>query len=353
MMRLAGKQTFTLTPGGTRGIQWQVDREEIDEAGGAPIFTRNVATTVEATATFDLPKIEGKETFYHINVRGPGFTDKQRVQVFQPDRRSSFLFRSPGNPDVRTYIVVPSTLNSSTRVVFVMHGIGRNADEYLDSWLEWASSNNYIALAPAFDEDHWKSSSYILGNVFTRNNGGGEKNPESKWSFSVVELLHLATREGFALADKQYDIFGHSAGAQFVHRFLLFKPRSNVRLALAANAGWYTLPDETIDFAYGVKHPLLSFTRQELIAWTNRRMILMHGTADIQRDRNLSVTPQADAQGKNRYERATYMFTRARALNPRTRWRLVDVPGADHDQKKMAPAAQVLLREFISAVSNR
>ena len=50
-----------------------------------------------------------------------------------------------------------------------------------------------------------------------------------------------------------YNMFGHSAGAQFVHRFIQFKPLSRVDKAVSANAGWYTLPDTTIDFPYGLK----------------------------------------------------------------------------------------------------
>jgi hypothetical protein len=118
-----------------------------------------------------------------------------------------------------------------------------------------------------------------------------------------------------------------------------------VRYAIAANAGWYTLPDRDLNYSYGVKHPLLGFTTRDLIAWTEKKLILMRGTADISREGSLRKTPEADAQGQNRFERAGFMFEKVKALNPKTNWQLIDVPGVAHDKKKMALAAQDFLQK--------
>jgi hypothetical protein len=71
----------------------------------------------------------------------------------------------------------------------------------------------------------------------------------------------------------------------------------------------------------------------------------MRGTADLQRTESLRQSPEADAQGQNRFERAGYMFERIKKFDPKTTWRMIDVPGIAHDQKGMAPAAQKLLAE--------
>jgi hypothetical protein len=45
-------------------------------------------------------------------------------------------------------------------------------------------------------------------------------------------------------------MFGHSAGAQFVTRFVTFMPQHRP-IAVAANAGWYTTLDDLVEFPTG------------------------------------------------------------------------------------------------------
>jgi hypothetical protein len=258
---------------------------------------------------------------------------------------SSFIYKSEGNPDIQTFIYTPKSINAKTRILIVMSGMERNSDEYLDSWTKWAKKNNYIAVSPMFDDKNWDGSrGYNLGNVFTGNEGRGELNPRSKWSFTILEGIHQQIRTDYKITDEEFDIFGHSAGAQFVHRFVLFSPEARVRYAVVANAGWFTLPDLDLEFSYGLKHPLLSFTKNDLITWTNKRIILMRGTEDTSREGVLRKTPEADAQGKNRFERSQFMFDKIKAVNPKTNWQLIDVPKVGHDQKGMARAAQSFLK---------
>ena len=293
-MRLAGKQKISVIKKPKSGvIEWQVDREETDEISGATILIKDAAKALGANVTFDLPKISGKQTIYDIKTRGKDFQCSQKIQVFEPDTPSPFTYKSAGSPDVQTFIAVPKTLSAKTRIIIVMSGLNRNADEYINSWKDWASRNNYIAVSPTFDEENWGGSrGYNLGNVFTGNEGKGTLNPRSKWSFTLIEGIHQKIRSEFGIADSQFDIFGHSAGAQFVHRFLLFNPQSKARFAIAGNAGWYTLPELDLPFSYGLKHPLLAFTEKDLIEWTNKKLILMRGTSDTSREGSCVKPPK-------------------------------------------------------------
>jgi len=70
----------------------------------------------------------------------------------------------------------------------------------------------------------------------------------------------------------------------------------------------------------------------------------MRGTADTLRTSNVNQSAEADAQGRNRYERAGYFFSFAAKIDPNHKWQLIDVPGVGHDHTKMAPAAQQFLQ---------
>ncbi len=166
---------------------------------------------------------------------------------------------------------------------------------------------------------------------------------QKKWTFQIVDDLQKNTASALGLKSDIYDIFGHSAGGQFVHRFVLFMPKAKVRLALAANPGWYTLPDFEQGYPYGLKHEGLSFTREDVVHWTLKHVMILRGTEDVERTANLQQTPEADAQGKNRFERAGFMYNKIKAINPNTNWRLIDAPKVAHDQVRMAIAAQYVL----------
>lgn len=258
--------------------------------------------------------------------------------------RQSFVFKSPDNPEITVFFSLPPKASPKTKVLMVMAGRQRDADAYLDSWLEWGAKNDYIIVAPQFDEKNWPEPlGYNFGNIATGKELANTPNPKSKWAFTVVEQLFETIRKKYSLSTKEYDLFGHSAGGQFVHRFMLFYPEHHVRIAIAANPGFYTLPDLAIPFPYGLKSSPVPITEKQLRDWTSRELILMRGTADLQRTESLRQTPEADAQGRNRFERAAYMFSRVKGFNSKTKWQMIEVPGIAHDQSGMAIGAQKVL----------
>ncbi len=259
--------------------------------------------------------------------------------------RREFTFESRGAPPVLVHLYVPRTISRTTRVAVVMHGRLRNARDYIDAWTEWASETDHLVVAPCFDCRNWPGSrGYNLGNVLGTAHGCRRfQRPEESWAFSVLEALHTWVRRRFDLHDPFLSLWGHSAGAQFVHRFLLFKPRTRVRAAIAAGCGWFTEPDLEIGFPYGLRHSELPFTLADLRRFARQPLTIMRGTRDTGRDLDLRTTPAAEAQGSSRYERAAHAVATARRADSRTTWRLVDVTGVAHDWAAMAVAARSIL----------
>ncbi len=338
-------------------IKWQIDQITIDETSGDYKYTANTQAGIGDTAKFVFIKYPGKYSFYKIFADDGISKDSMEIQVFNKEVPQKYLFSNPNEPNkpIVVYIVLPSTLSNKSNFVMVMHGTNRNADDYADSWKDFVKNNDYIVAAPKFSDADWSHSrSYNLGNMFTGTDGDGNLNPEYKWAFSVVKNVHNELFTKLALNEVQYDIWGHSAGSQFVHRMMEFLPDENIRFYIAANAGWYTMPNVDIDYPYGFKHDLLTFTSSDFERMNKENMIVMRGTADTIRDSNLRTTPEADAQGINRYERALSFYNIGFDISDAEKWQLIDVPDVGHDHELMAIAAQnFLLDNPITSVNIR
>ena len=114
-MRLAGTHSFFFNPsagGGT--VTWSADREAISDSG-TRTRTNGVASGTGPVGTFSLTAVSGCETIYYIHAGDGSIQDVDTVQVVPANTRTWFTYRSAGNPDVRVYAVVPSSLTSTTR----------------------------------------------------------------------------------------------------------------------------------------------------------------------------------------------------------------------------------------------
>src|SRR5206468_1144657 len=139
---------------------------------------------------------------------------------------------------------------SDTPVVFVMHGVSRHGEGYLADWIPYAQRQMFLVVVPEFSEkDFPGAEGYGYGNTVDK---AGRPVPREQWSFSMIEPAFDAMREKLGNRSERYSIYGHSAGAQFVQRFIYFVPRARLLRAVCANAGWYMLPDLVFTFPYGL-----------------------------------------------------------------------------------------------------
>jgi hypothetical protein len=180
---------------------------------------------------------------------------------------------------------------------------------------------------------------YNLGNMVDAK---GVAKPPAAFAWTAIEKIFDAVRDGVGSARKTYAIYGHSAGAQFVHRLVIFADNPRLDLAIAANAGWYTLPLVSEPFPYG----LASSPAVETQVKANfaKPMLILLGSRDNDPNhRLLRRDAGSDRQGTNRFERGQFFVRTAEAAATRLgvpfNWRVQSVPGIGHDSPGMTDAA--------------
>jgi poly(3-hydroxybutyrate) depolymerase len=247
---------------------------------------------------------------------------------------------SPAGIEQNIYLTRPVHLAGDRPVVFVMHGVGRNAEEYRDQWHELAIEHDFLLVVPEFSKRQFPGSgAYNLGNVF---DAAGKVRPVAEWSFSAIEPIFDEVRRRFGMTTKAYAIYGHSAGAQFVHRFLYHVPNARVTRAVLANAGWYTMPVYNVAYPYGLRNSVVSSA--DLASVLRMPVTVLLGEQDIDPQHpSLNREPEALLQGPHRFARGQAFFDAAADASARLGvpfgWLMLTVPGADHDNRTMAPAA--------------
>ena len=255
-----------------------------------------------------------------------------------------FTFTSWNKPDLDVFYHLPKTIDNDTKVLFVVHGNTRNADDYLNSWIRLTKDKNIAIFAP-----HFKRSSFISFNTLQMSTSSGKiRTDKDLYLHNSIDTLFKYIKAKFKLNDKLYDIYGHSAGAQFVHRYLLMSDNPSVNKAVAANAGWYTFLNGA-DFPYGVKNPPISLTDSNVKKFLSTNLYILIGTNDIDVDSSINKSKGAQNQGLNRYQRAKNFFEYTESIveqnNLEFKWKYQAVPGAPHSNKVMSRVAVLLLFE--------
>ncbi len=248
----------------------------------------------------------------------------------------------------RVWYFRPDSMTDSLRAVIVMHGAGRNAEDYLDAWVGIAQEHGLLVIAPEFGEEEtirlsgrweWK---YNTGNMVS---WFGRDRRERDWYFESVERLFDAFRTSTSTVMGQYVLFGHSAGGQFIHRMILFRPDARFAIAIAANSGWYTMPDVAQSFPYGLSGaPYAEERLDRALTWP---LVVFLGLEDSPDQGGFRQSPEAMLQGDSRVTRGEAFFEAGKQLAGRRGvafgWTLERVGGVGHDYRGMTEASMTLL----------
>ena len=236
---------------------------------------------------------------------------------------------------VRVYYFRPPRFGRDSPIVMVMHGPYRNAEDYRDYWKPAAEQDGALILVPEFDARQFPDL-----KVYTLCKGPAR---------AVVEATFMKAVNDTGSRETGYRLFGHSAGAQFVHRFLMLAPSARIERAVAANAGYYTFPDLDTDFPYGLHGT--DIDEEDLKRAFARPLTIMLGAADTDPTHPLlRRTPEALAQGPHRYARGkSFMasaMTEAQQIGAKLAWNMVAVPAIALDGQAMSRAAAPLVLDI-------
>ncbi|MFY9241482.1 MAG: hypothetical protein WAO74_00490 [Polaribacter sp.] len=249
------------------------------------------------------------------------------------------------------YYHIPQNAAKNASIVMVFHGAGRNAKDYRNAIIEKANAYNFIVITPEFSETNYPGGDgYNLGNVFIDGDNPSLNtiNPENEWAFSGVENLFNFTKNEIGNTSKTYHIIGHSAGAQFAQRLIMFKPDNAYNKVIISAGGWYTVPNFTIDFPYGFeKSPLENINLTNLFS---KSVFIQVGELDNNsNDSSLRRNQFTDAQGTNRFQRAYHFYNKSKdlaALNSIPyQWKIQTNKGLGHDfRAALEKAADIIFK---------
>ena len=244
---------------------------------------------------------------------------------------------------IKVWTYRPKTLGAEALVLFVMPGAERNGARYRREWQPYAERAQAVLLVPEFSAASFPGSRNYSA---PRNTHSADADDATPFAFAAIEEIFDTVVAVNKLTAKDYRLYGHSAGAQFVHRFILARPAARVQVAVAANAGWYMMPAFDVDFPYGLRGS--GVTENSLKVALGRKLFVLLGEKDSDPNHpQLNRSTSAMRQGSNRFERGQRFFRsaefEAEQLGAAFNWQLRTVANVAHSNAGIARAAAPLL----------
>jgi hypothetical protein len=274
------------------------------------------------------------------------------------------------NITLKVFYHKPKNFNPNSKILIAMPGDGRNGDGYRDDLILASEKYNVLVLSPMYLEKDYPFEDYQLGGTVHDLNfktaiepiSGtnmvkvdeekvtiNPNNNSDEWIFSDFDRIFESAVKATKSNQKQYDIYGHSAGGQILHRFAIFNPNSKADRIVAANAGFYTVPDTELKMPFGLQNSnILDINLKNSFA---KKLIILAGELDNENEKGGSLmrSKTADLLGVHRFERAKNFYHSSKNIANRLQftfnWKLETVPNVGHNNKKMSEAATKILYE--------
>lgn len=300
------------------------------------------------------------------------------IELNEPNDTSIDLHPGSGNFNIKTvkntvisvFYHKPEKFDSSSKILLVIPGAGRNAWDYRDAWVEASEKYNVLVHSPAYDKQYYDYAGYHLGGILdkieftnytvTKSEGRvnkyrlddkdiikGEVTQSNTWIFNDFDSIFDQVVQTVGSKQETYDIFGHSAGGQILHRMAIFHSDAKANRIVASNAGTYTLPDFQYDYPLGLAETNIEEAMFKHIF--ARNLILLVGEEDNDEETRGTMlhTPILDKQGLGRLARGEFFYheakSQAKKMDVPLAWRFYKVKGVGHEYRKISRAAANLL----------
>lgn len=240
-----------------------------------------------------------------------------------------------GQTALDLYCFKPSSFQGE-RLLIVLHGVNRNADEYRDNSQGLAERFQALVVAPRFDAQRFPSSKYHRGGIVDSQ---GQATPSEQWTYSMLPAIADYMRLIENRPEMKLWVIGHSAGGQFVARMSAFV-EMEVERFVAANPGSHLFATRELPFGYGFGGLPESLSNDDRLRhYLSAPLTIFLGTLDNAPDQYFDDSPEAMQQGPGRLQRGQNCYEQARKLaaskNWHFAWTLIEAPGVGHDHRAM------------------
>lgn len=153
------------------------------------------------------------------------------------------------------YVYAPTSMPLKPDLLVLIHGtpaetwsVDETAKYYIDHWIDFAEGEGIVLIAPSFSDENFSSRKGEIEDKMTGYRGlFGREIGADKWVLRIVD----AYQQAFGETNGKFLLYGHSAGGQFVGRFLVTHPE-RVEKAVITAAVTYPQPNPEVAWPYGM-----------------------------------------------------------------------------------------------------
>lgn len=266
-----------------------------------------------------------------------------------PQGASSFWFSQADLPwpPIEVFTYRPASFGPQSPIIILLHGWDRAAAYFRDCWIDPTSRRDWLLIAPKFDVSSFPTADeYNLGNVSSSSVETEAVNSQDRWTFDLLDRLFEEVKTHTRSERASFYLFGHSAGAQFAHRYLALARRPRASHVIAGAPAFYMLPDASISYPDGFAGT--GREEERIGRFLSAALTVLVGDRDTDEDEDGTPwPPNVMAQGPNRLLRGVIYYNLGRRLAARMGlsfgWSLCVAPSVGHfDDQIAAPAISLI-----------